>query len=216
MRKRTFVFGFALAAAAAGVTGVVVAAPRAKTDSTTDKHMDKHPNSSVLLTPGRGRLGFAAVSITPELRTHFGAPADRGVLVQEVKPDRPAAQAGLQVGDLVLDVDGDPVQSSREIIDAIADRKKGDSVAMTVERNKQQVKLSAKLVDDAAPVRHESGRLDDGTTWERFDSGTMPEEMREMMMRGFGGDGAADEAHEHALEQRIDKLEERIDKLEKH
>jgi membrane-associated protease RseP (regulator of RpoE activity) len=220
MRKRTFVFGLALAAAA-GITGIVVAAPRAKPDS-TDNHADSHKQADqdktapVSLTPGRGRLGFAATPMAPELRTHFGAPADRGVLVEEVRPDRPAAQAGLQVGDIVLDVDGDAVHSSREIIDAIADRKKGDTVKMTVERDRHELKLEAKLVDDAAPVRHESGQLDDGTRWERFDSGNMPEEMKEMMGR-MGGFGDAEEsAREQALEQQIDKLEQRLDKLEHH
>ena len=209
MRKRTFVFGIALAAAA-GVTGIVVAAPHANKPADQDKTHD----APVSLTPSRGRLGFAATPMAPELRTHFGAPADRGVLVEEVRPDRPAARAGLQVGDIVLDVDGAPVHSSREIIDAIADRKKGDTVEMTVERNKQEVKLEAKLVDDASPIRHESGQLDDGTRWERFDSGNIPEEMREMMGRMGGFGNAEDDAREHALEQRIDQLERRIDKLE--
>lgn len=220
MRKRIFVVGLALAAAA-GVTGIVVAAPRAKPDA-PDPHANSHQQADqdqhapVSLTPGRGRLGFAATPMAPELRTYFGAPADRGVLVEEVRPDRPAARAGLQVGDIVLDVDGDAVHSSREIIDAIADRKKGDTVAMTIERDKHEVKLEAKLDDDAAPVRHESGQLDDGTRWERFDAGNMPEEMKEMMgrMGGFG-DAEAD-ARAQALEQRLDKLEQRLDKLEHH
>ncbi|HET9622738.1 MAG TPA: PDZ domain-containing protein [Kofleriaceae bacterium] len=200
MRKRTVVLGFALVAAVGGVTGIVAASPRASKP-------DPAPAS---LTPAtnRGRLGFAGLTISPELRAFFGAPGDRGVLVQEVKPDRPAAQAGLAVGDVVLTVDGDAVQSSRDIIDAIADRKHGDTVAIEVERNKQRVTLKAKLLEDPAPAaRHTSGQLDDGTTWERFDAGDLPTEMRQMM-RGLGPDTGA-------IEQRLDRIEQRLDKLEK-
>src|SRR5580765_8248340 len=42
----------------------------------------------------RSRLGISLVDITPELRSHFGAPKDAGVLVGSVEKDSPAARAG--------------------------------------------------------------------------------------------------------------------------
>jgi membrane-associated protease RseP (regulator of RpoE activity) len=219
MRKQTIVgagLGLALVTAV-GVAGLVGAAPNAKprAPSAAPKPVDLTPS-----TPGRGRLGFAALQISPELRAFFGAPPDRGVLVQEVKSDRPAAQAGLQVGDVVLEVDGAAVHSAREIIDALGDHKKGDVIALNVERGKHQMMLKATLVDDAVAMqpgmRHESGTLDDGTTWERFE-GQIPPEMRELM--GRMGGAPSDDATRHELDatrKRLDELEQRLDKLEHH
>ena len=82
------------------------------------------------VSPSRARLGVAALSISPELRTHFGAPADRGLLVDAVQPESPAARAGVHVGDVVTDVDGDAASSTSDIVSALSDRKHGDHVAV--------------------------------------------------------------------------------------
>ena len=42
----------------------------------------------------RGYLGVQLVEMTPDLRTHFGAPADAGVFIGKVEKDSPAAKAG--------------------------------------------------------------------------------------------------------------------------
>jgi S1-C subfamily serine protease len=52
----------------------------------------------------KGRLGVMVMSLTPELRKHFGAPDDRGVLVAHVEPDTPAAKAGVEVGDVIAPI----------------------------------------------------------------------------------------------------------------
>jgi S1-C subfamily serine protease len=91
--------------------GIAAAGPIAKT----------HPSAPVPAV-SKGRLGFAALPISPALRAHFGAPDDRGVLVDRVRPDSPAAHAGLQVGDVVTDVDGDAATSARDVIEALSDR----------------------------------------------------------------------------------------------
>ncbi|HEX4422267.1 MAG TPA: PDZ domain-containing protein [Kofleriaceae bacterium] len=222
MRKRTIVW--ALVAAVGGITGIVAAAPHAQQPSHSSSASPPAPGAAsagapdsgaVVLTPGHGRLGFAAVQISPELRTFFGAPADRGVLVQDVRPDRPAARAGLKIGDVILEVDGEPVHSSREIIAAIADRKKGDAVAMQIERGKKRLTLRATLAEDAAAGGTlQSGQLDDGTTWQQFQSGQlgeMPFDLRQM----FGDDGATRRELEQTR-KRLDELERRLDKLEHH
>jgi S1-C subfamily serine protease len=51
-----------------------------------------------------GSLGLCAAELTPDLRRHFGAPAGAGLLVTAVGPDSPAARAGVQVGDVVVDL----------------------------------------------------------------------------------------------------------------
>jgi S1-C subfamily serine protease len=118
----------------------------------------------------KGRLGIAAISISPELREHLGAPADRGVLVDRVVPDSPAARAGVHVGDVVTDVDGDAADSAPDIVRAMSDRKKGDEIAVVVIRDHNRVELKAKLADDpaAAPAGAWDG-MPDLDSWFRFD-----------------------------------------------
>lgn len=114
----------------------------------------------------RARLGIAALSISPELRKHFGAPADRGVLVDAVLPDSAAARAGVHVGDIVTDVDGDAAGSASDIVEAMSDRKKGDDIAVDVIRDHNHVELRAKLAADAPAA---DTLPDDLDSWFQFD-----------------------------------------------
>lgn len=62
--------------------------------------------------PGLGlsdRLGVRLVEISPELRRHYGAPPEAGVLVAAVDPGGLAARTGLEVGDVIVRVCGAPL-----------------------------------------------------------------------------------------------------------
>lgn len=67
---------------------------------------------------GQGRLGLMLEGLTPQLRSYFGAPNDAGLLVAQVAPDSPAAKAGVQVGDVITQVNRQRVQSADDIISA--------------------------------------------------------------------------------------------------
>lgn len=56
-------------------------------------------------------------------------------VVIEVIPDAPAAEAGLQPGDLITTVDGEAVDTARQLTDLIGGKAPGDTVELTVERN---------------------------------------------------------------------------------
>src|SRR5262245_50302044 len=58
----------------------------------------------------RGYLGVGLTDLTPELRTHFGAPEDAGVMVSKVEPGSPADKAGIKVGDVLASIDGKEVK----------------------------------------------------------------------------------------------------------
>jgi membrane-associated protease RseP (regulator of RpoE activity) len=95
-------------------------------------------NGKVLSSDGflfrRVYLGFSPLDISGELREHLGAPQDNGVLVQSVKENGPAAKAGLRVGDVVVSVDGSPVESAWTIGDQLDGKKAGDSVRLEIVR----------------------------------------------------------------------------------
>jgi hypothetical protein len=93
----------------------------------------------------RGFLGVHRVSLTKELRAHFGAPEDAGVLVAKVVEDSPAFKAGLKVGDVLVEVDGKKVKSTWKVQRIIAKKKTGEKSALKIIRNKCERKLSASI-----------------------------------------------------------------------
>jgi len=93
----------------------------------------------------RGFLGVQLTELTPELRTHFGAREDAGVLVAKVVEDGPAAKAGLRVGDVLTHIDGEAVTSSFDATARIGAQESGTVVALEVVRDGQVNDLSATL-----------------------------------------------------------------------
>lgn len=80
-------------------------------------------HGSDITTAGRGRIGIAVLQIGQDLRSHFGAPVDRGVLVDKVRAGGPGARAGVAAGDVVVTVDGNPVSAVADLVNAVSDRK---------------------------------------------------------------------------------------------
>jgi serine protease Do len=55
--------------------------------------------------------GIIVQELTPELAKRFGYEGQEGVLIAEVKPNSPASKAGLQRGDLILELEKQPVKN---------------------------------------------------------------------------------------------------------
>lgn len=91
---------------------------------------------------GRGYLGVEVMPLTKELRAHFGAPDDAGVLVARVKEDSPAAVSGIQVGDVLTAVDGKPLAGPPSLALAVREKKAGDSVNVDFLREKAALSAS--------------------------------------------------------------------------
>ncbi len=64
-----------------------------------------------MLTVQRGYFGISTLDLTSELLQYFGVDASGGVLVSSVAEDGPAARAGISVGDILVEVDGEPIES---------------------------------------------------------------------------------------------------------
>jgi C-terminal processing protease CtpA/Prc len=76
-------------------------------------------------------------SMTDALREFFEAPADRGVLVVRVIAGRAAAQAGIQVGDVLTTVGGEPIGEPLHLIAAVARVPAGAKLALEVVRQRK-------------------------------------------------------------------------------
>ena len=73
----------------------------------------------------RAYLGVVIQPVTQPLAEQFKVKVNTGVLVTEVRPDTPAAKAGLKPGDIVLQFAGKPVSSPRElqgVVETVQDR----------------------------------------------------------------------------------------------
>lgn len=93
----------------------------------------------------RGYLGVGIVQLTPELREHFGAPADRGVMVSKVVDDSPAATAGIAVGDILLSVDDEAIDGEWDLIREIGKHGDGETVSIEVQRDGTPFSVTATL-----------------------------------------------------------------------
>lgn len=105
-----------------------------------------------LVLRGGGYLGISTSNLTTDLRKHFGGTEDSGVMVGKVHENTPAARAGLRVGDLIIAVDGKPVESSFGITRALSDKKKGDQVRIDFVRNGARQQVSATVDERQGPM----------------------------------------------------------------
>jgi serine protease Do len=82
----------------------------------------------------KSALGVSVAPLTPELTNRFNLPRNaKGVLVQDVNPDGRAADAGIQAGDLIEQVNREPVSSVEELRSAVR-RTSGKPVLLLVNR----------------------------------------------------------------------------------
>jgi serine protease Do len=85
----------------------------------------------------RGQLGVNVTTVTPEDAEFFGLDEVRGVLVQGAQENGPAAGAGIRQGDVLLSMDGEPLESAGDLQQEVAERSPGDEVVLAVLRDRQ-------------------------------------------------------------------------------
>jgi serine protease Do len=93
----------------------------------------------------RGYLGVGIQDLTPELAAGLGAPRPGGALVGDVEPGGPAGRAGLQRGDVVVSLDGQPVTDSHTLRVRIASMAPGTVARLGVQRDRRPLELSVSL-----------------------------------------------------------------------
>jgi len=95
----------------------------------------------------RGYLGIMIQEVTPDVAKAFGLPSSEGALVGDVKAGGPASKAGMQRGDVILTLNGQPVEDSRSLRLHIASMAPGQTVQLGVQRNQTKLSLSVTLAE---------------------------------------------------------------------
>jgi serine protease Do len=115
----------------------------------------------------RGWLGVAIQDLTSEMAEYYGLKDRKGVLVADVFKGDPADKAGIQAKDIILDVNGQKIETSRQLTGMIAGLKVGETAKVAVFRDGKkktfEVKLAkrndAKLAARGAPQKREEEEL---------------------------------------------------------
>lgn len=109
----------------------------------------------------RGRIGLEVQPMTAELREHFGAPADRGLLVVRVVEGRPAERAGVKVGDVLVEAGGTPLGEPYDLVRSVGRAAAGEKLELALLRDGKRRTLGVEPEGEATPW------VDPGE-WRRF------------------------------------------------
>jgi serine protease Do len=103
------------------------------------------------------RLGVSVQEVNQTLAESFKLDKPEGALVSSVEPGGPAAKAGLQVGDVIRQVEGQPIVGSGDLPALIGQALPGDKVKLDVWRQGKAMTLTAQLGDAAAKAVKTAG-----------------------------------------------------------
>ena len=100
----------------------------------------------------RGEIGVRAQTVTPILAAGLGLKRDQGAVLADVTPGGPADRAGLSVGDLVLTLDGKPIENGRQLHVKLYRREVGDVVRLEVLRGDTPTTVTVSVAERADPL----------------------------------------------------------------
>lgn len=94
-----------------------------------------------------GQIGVQPKTITPVLAAGLQLSRDWGALLEDVQPDGPADRAGLKVGDLVLTLDGRPVENALRLESAVYHHATGESVTVEFMRAGEKATATVEVAE---------------------------------------------------------------------
>ncbi len=116
----------------------------------------------------RGYLGILITDVDYDIAEAFGLAKPQGVLVNQVVAGQPADKAGLAHGDIILQVDGQPVKDTRFLIDYVSAKGPGGAVDLDVLRGGEHVTKTVHLTErphQGEEPTHEENGEQGGIDW---------------------------------------------------
>jgi putative serine protease PepD len=100
------------------------------------------------VNPNQAFLGVSTTDVgdlADAVRDRFGIEGDEGAFVTEVVPGSGADEGGLQVGDVILEIEGDAIQEPADVRDAVLGHEPGDEVTLRVFRDGEEQTIEVTL-----------------------------------------------------------------------
>lgn len=95
----------------------------------------------------RGVLGIGAQDITPELADAFNLGDKKGAAVTQVLANSPAQQAGIQVGDIIIAINGNEVKNASDVVNTIGFLRVDSKATIDLLRNNKKISVNVALSD---------------------------------------------------------------------
>ena len=96
----------------------------------------------------RGYLGISTVDIDPISAELFNISGNEGLIIKDVEPTGPAAEAGLQAGDIITRIDSTDITAAHVAMDLIAETRPGQVIKVTVRRGNGVVTVPVRVAED--------------------------------------------------------------------
>lgn len=95
----------------------------------------------------RGEIGVYAQTINSDIAKGLGLPQNLGVILGDVVPDKPADKAGLKIGDIVLSLNGKPMENGRQFNINVYPKAVGDTVTLGVLRDEKSMTFRVCVIE---------------------------------------------------------------------
>ena len=105
----------------------------------------------------RGYIGIMLRDVDPDLQRALELPSAEGALVQDVTPGSPGARAGFRAYDVIVAVDGKPINGNDALIQMIAARQPGSIASVQLLRDGRVLNVTVKLAERPRRDRRERG-----------------------------------------------------------
>jgi serine protease Do len=89
--------------------------------------------------------GLDVQPVDARIARYFGLKTVQGVIVSDMRAGGPAEKSGLKVGDIILTVNDEKVNSEQDIISMLVDASPGDVLKLSVFRERKMLDLSMTL-----------------------------------------------------------------------
>jgi serine protease Do len=144
------------------------------------------PTVDTLIRDGKvshGYMGIGISDVTPENSKFFNVSDASGAVVTQVEPDSPAAKAGMKVGDVIAELDGQKVADAGELQVEVGQKRPGTTIKLQVVREGKDVTIPITLEAMGARDKGntESGETEQGKAHWGLGLGDLSPEVRDQM-----------------------------------
>jgi serine protease Do len=144
------------------------------------------PTVETLIRDGKvshGHIGIGIADVTPENAKFFDQTIATGGVVTQVEPDSPGAKAGLEIGDVITEIDGQKVSDAGELQVLVGQKQPGTKIMLKVLRDGKSMSVPVTLEElgkSASEGSENSGKGEGKMHW-GIGFGNLTPELREQL-----------------------------------